>query len=291
MSLLKSLFGRNVAEDRPTVLRGRPTRDGEVLAGTILKSKRTDRENLVFGFALVPHPMTTDAGNETLRKFGHLAGGTVEGSLEERAERIETAYSRVFPSDHDKGVWTSVVATFEDHVFARVETFEPQPQEVRFFKVPFVTGSDPEDITFGAAEEVELEFVAKTLASELARPIAAELGQPKEDLQHDRTPLPNLERAAYDYVLDSRVGGVDHAEAVGELVESVMLTPDKWNAILRDEEGDLPAGINDDALANLPQGWWLGFHVDDATMDKVEGGELEMFSVGGETQRVPEPAG
>jgi len=85
-----------------------------------------------------------------------------------------------------------------------------------------------------------------------------------------------LEKAVYEYVLDFRGTGVEHqGEAVGRMVESLMITPEKAEAM----------GLEDPQVT----GWWVGYHVDDpAVFAKVKAGEYEMFSIqGGAHERVP----
>jgi hypothetical protein len=79
-----------------------------------------------------------------------------------------------------------------------------------------------------------------------------------------------LEKGAYDYVLNSRQGDADHTNVKGStLIESIVFTPDKIAKM----------GLAPDAI---PVGWWLGFHVEDApTWERVVKGELKAFSVHG----------
>lgn len=101
---------------------------------------------------------------------------------------------------------------------------------------------------------------------------------PKTDLQGDRVELQELEDAAYHFVLTSRRGDVNHDEQpVAALVESFLVTPEKLGLM----------GLSEEEAARVNKGWWLGFRVDDATMDRVEAGELEMFSIGGHGRREP----
>lgn len=83
-----------------------------------------------------------------------------------------------------------------------------------------------------------------------------------------------IEKAAYDFVLNSRDGGEMHLrKGVSTLVESVVFTPEKCEAM------GIPAGI-------LPTGWWVGFRVNDEEVWKaVKGGKYRMFSVHGRGMR------
>lgn len=83
-----------------------------------------------------------------------------------------------------------------------------------------------------------------------------------------------IEKSAYDFVLNSRQGDADHTNVKGAtLVESMVFTPEKI------EKMGLAAG-------SVPLGWWIGFHVeDDATWDRVKKGELRAFSIHGKGTR------
>lgn len=85
-----------------------------------------------------------------------------------------------------------------------------------------------------------------------------------------------LEAAAYDFVLKSRVGGADHVgEATSEMIESVVFTEAKI------EKMGLPTGL-------VPTGWWVGFHVNDDDLWKsVKAGERPAFSIEGSAVREP----
>jgi hypothetical protein len=84
----------------------------------------------------------------------------------------------------------------------------------------------------------------------------------------------DLELAAYVFNLTFRETGVMHeGEAVGYLVESFIVTPEKLQVM----------GLESNAL---PQGWWLGFYIpDDEIFAKVKQGEYSMFSIQGVATR------
>lgn len=83
-----------------------------------------------------------------------------------------------------------------------------------------------------------------------------------------------IEKSAYDFVLNSRSSDADHTNVKGgTLVESIVFTPEKI------EKMGLPVG-------SVPYGWWLGFKIeDDATWARVEKGELRAFSIHGSGTR------
>lgn len=99
-------------------------------------------------------------------------------------------------------------------------------------------------------------------------------GQAVVDSQKDAIPLSELEKAAYDYVLNSRDGALMHRKnKVARLVESFVVTPEKLAAL----------SLAEDAL---PLGWIVGFKVDDPEVwEKVKSGELKGFSIGGKAIR------
>jgi hypothetical protein len=97
-------------------------------------------------------------------------------------------------------------------------------------------------------------------------------GRPVVDHQGDYIPVPELERAAYDYVAKSRDASEMHGRrGVATLVESVMMTPEKYAAM------GMPQG---------PIGWWVGFKVhDDDVWRRVKSGDYREFSIGGSGTR------
>ena len=105
-------------------------------------------------------------------------------------------------------------------------------------------------------------------------------GEPVVDHQNDWVAADELEKAVYDYVLKSRIGGTMHErvgksqpKATSELIESIVITPEKI------EKMGLPEG-------SLPLGWWTGFQVqDEDTWRKVKKGELGSFSIHGMGKR------
>jgi hypothetical protein len=105
-------------------------------------------------------------------------------------------------------------------------------------------------------------------------------GQPVIDLQEDILPLEEIEKAAYDFVEKSRVGGNMHQKGdtgpihVSDMIESFVVTPEKKKAM----------GLPDD----FPEGWWTGFKVnDDATWADAKAGKLAGLSIHGSGRRIP----
>ena len=101
-------------------------------------------------------------------------------------------------------------------------------------------------------------------------------GTTVEDYQRDILDIDELEDAVYNYVLYFRDGGEMHQRrGIGVLVESVVFTPDKLEAM------GIPAGT-------LPNGWWLGLKItDEEVWSKVKDGTYSMFSIEGEATRQP----
>ncbi len=83
-----------------------------------------------------------------------------------------------------------------------------------------------------------------------------------------------LEEAAYLFNLDFRKSGEMHeGEAVGELIESFMVTPEKLELM----------GISKDSA---PIGLWVGFYVDsDEVFEKIKNGKYTAFSIQGNATR------
>ncbi len=94
---------------------------------------------------------------------------------------------------------------------------------------------------------------------------------------HDEVIEPaEIEAAAYDYVLEARDAGEMHeGEAVGKMVESLLLTPEKAEAM----------GLGKtEATA-----WWVGMYIEDPEVfGKIKQGDYKMFSVQGIASEVAE---
>lgn len=96
------------------------------------------------------------------------------------------------------------------------------------------------------------------------------------DSQGDAVDIEELERAVYDFVVKSRIGGDTHVRVgVSEMIESMVFTPEKITKLGLDESA-------------VPHGWWVGFHVtDDQVWKAVKEGRRRAFSVGGTGYRTP----
>jgi 2'-5' RNA ligase len=108
-------------------------------------------------------------------------------------------------------------------------------------------------------------------------------GKAVVDTQGDTITPDVLEEAVYDYVLHARTGAAMHkVEAVGQLVESMVFTPEKQKALLTALKAQ---GIEAECDVKSVL-WWGGFFIHDgAVWDKIVSGELKAFSIGGRGKR------
>ena len=84
---------------------------------------------------------------------------------------------------------------------------------------------------------------------------------------------PDLEEAAYDFVLTSREANDMHeGPVIGQLIESVVVTKEKLEAW----------GVPN---ANINEGWWIGLQLDKDSFEKVKANR-KAFSIEGIAQRV-----
>lgn len=106
-----------------------------------------------------------------------------------------------------------------------------------------------------------------------------------EDLQGDLIETYELEKAAYDFVLNARVAGEGHVRKdIGRLVESVVLTYEKQQSINKSlEELGIEGSMNLGCEA-----WFGGFKIsDDDVWKAVREGDYPAFSIGGKGTRIP----
>ncbi len=98
------------------------------------------------------------------------------------------------------------------------------------------------------------------------------------DYQGDMIEPEELEKAAYNFVLNFRNTGEEHNPNLrkkGRLVESIVFTKEKQKAL------GIPEGL-------VHEGWFIGFHIEDPnTWDKVKKGNYMMFSIEGSGERTP----
>ena len=95
------------------------------------------------------------------------------------------------------------------------------------------------------------------------------------DLQGHSIDIEDLEQAAYDFAIYHHTSGDMHSgEPFGDMVESMMFTPEKISAL----------GLESDAL---PLGWWVGFRLPPDQFAKVKSGERKMMSIQGKARLEP----
>jgi putative serine protease XkdF len=100
-------------------------------------------------------------------------------------------------------------------------------------------------------------------------------GQLLKDLQGDLIEPAELEKAVYDFVFyEGTANEMHRGRAKGHLVESLMVTPDKLQAMRLKADGAPQAG------------WWVGFKLEPDAFAKVKSGAYTMFSIEGESDAV-----
>lgn len=107
------------------------------------------------------------------------------------------------------------------------------------------------------------------------------------DLQKDMVPPAELEKAAYEFVLNFREADEMHeGGVVGHLVESMVFTPDKLEKLATDPTtGNIDAAVLEVLKQALPCRWWVGFKVNKSSFADVKSGKFKMFSIAGEADR------
>ncbi len=137
------------------------------------------------------------------------------------------------------------------------------------FAEEFAAALQPEDNTIEKVFTGEISKIDKDKHEVFGwASIVEEDGKPLTDRQGDIMTPADLEKMAYSYVLDCRVGGEMHVKkGIGKLIESTVFTEEKQKSL----------GID---LGFV--GWWVGFHVDDADVwEKVKDGTYKAFSIHG----------
>lgn len=87
--------------------------------------------------------------------------------------------------------------------------------------------------------------------------------------------ISEIEKAAYGFNLQEKrsTGEMHVTSEMGDLVESMVFTKEKYEAMGIDPEG-------------RPQGWWVGFKINDADLWKgIKEGKYGMFSIEGSAVR------
>lgn len=98
------------------------------------------------------------------------------------------------------------------------------------------------------------------------------------DRQNDMIELEELEKSAYNYVLNFGDSGEEHNKELrqkGKLIESIVFTQEKRKAM------EIPENT-------IPYGGWVGFQInDDDTWEKIKTGKYNMFSIQGTAESIP----
>jgi hypothetical protein len=98
-------------------------------------------------------------------------------------------------------------------------------------------------------------------------------GHPVVDLGGDLIPVAELEKAAYAFAKDARVGGEMHqGEPNHQLIASVVFTEDIQKAL------GIPPGT-------VPVGWFVGFEVSPDAFERVKSGARLQLSIEGRARR------
>ena len=153
----------------------------------------------------------------------------------------------------------------------------------------------PAQAGVGKADEVDVVWAGEFAKASLPRHQAfgwasvVEIGgSPIVDLQGDVISTDELEKAAYSYVEKSRVGGDQHQRdgeaplAVGHLIESVVYTDEKYDALAK------AANVDPSTFDEAPRGWWVGFQYGPGqTWDDIVAGRKTGFSIHGRGKRLP----
>jgi len=192
------------------------------------------------------------------------------------------------PSGSDDGsVWEVVLEDGSKHYFQDEEAarkFSENNDAASIDRVERPRGiSIVKDMTTDLLDEgIQIEGTVAKLDDEKQlvfgwASVVEENGEPVTDLQGDQIDESEMEKMAYSFVVDSRVGGVMHKRdgerpiQVAKLVESIAFTKDKQEAL----------GVD---LGKV--GWWVGFKVtDDEVWDKIKKGNYSGFSIHGRGRR------
>jgi hypothetical protein len=193
-------------------------------------------------------PYTGDAAWETLKCYSSVEAA--EQHLETLNSAIQRAEARILDTSPNMtgtaspGSGVNVYLSFKS---------PPEQEEV----VPVAKLDEDENLVFG--------WFNVSVTKD---------GRELIDLHGDKIEASDLEKAAYNFVLESREGGEMHqGDTTAELVESFFVTPEKLESM------GLPSDI-------IPPRWWGGFRVAPETFAKVKDGTYSMFSVQGQAQRV-----
>lgn len=223
-----------------------------------------------------------EAANE---KIGHAEGtwaiGEKHGATARKLAAEASRKGRVGLAAEAAGAGLIAAGTYEHHLRNKRQREIIRERGGNAFSPKFKKNLDEHEVTwegeFSKVDDEKRQVFGWASVTEID-------GKPVVDLQGDYIHPTEMERAAYDYVLKSRVGGDMHSRVdangnkiekndkplhVSDMIESMVFTPEKV------EKLGLPAG-------SLPTGWWVGFQVnDDEVWKSVKEGGRKGFSIHG----------
>lgn len=116
----------------------------------------------------------------------------------------------------------------------------------------------------------------KNLVFGFANIITKADGEQVVDSDGDVIELDDLEDASVEFMKNHRSSGVMHdGEATGVVIENLVMSPQKIKAM----------GFSKAAQEEAPEGLWLGVQLHPEVYERVESGELTMFSIEGHARR------
>lgn len=229
-------------------------------------------------------------------RFARTGSAQAAKATRERAATHDAFKAKV--GGHLKSVGNEVGSTIKDRARTAIkEAISPTsaPKKTAPGKLLAIGAGGGAAATIGVQEHNKNVNKSVTWVGEIAKvdadkrqvfgwcSISEMNGVPYVDLQGDFMAVEEIEKSAYQYVLESRKGGDMHSRVrkgittnfsdepkhTADLIESFVVTPEKLAVM----------GLERDAL---PHGWWLGMKVnDDEQWAMVKSGERTGFSVHG----------
>lgn len=171
-------------------------------------------------------------------------------------------------SEKEQRVWLRVF----NRTFRTVEGDDKKRESAAFRAANgFVRNMDmKKDAVFSKLVDVEKVDEEQRMVWGWAYACTDEAGQQVVDHSGDVVELGDIQKAAEDFMLESRVGNVMHGEQGGFICQSVVITDEVAKEL---------------GITMLKRGWFIGFKVtDDDAWEKVKAGKLKAFSIGGSAQ-------
>ncbi len=109
-------------------------------------------------------------------------------------------------------------------------------------------------------------------------------GESLVDMEGEIIETEDLEKAAHDFMLKSRMAGHNHDEiGVGTVIESFILTDEKGKLL---EKTLKDVGVENPVIRPNSDIWFGAFYIhSDKTWNMIKSGEFKSFSIGGEALR------